>query len=460
MTPGSLLATLCVAASSVAAHGFVLSSPLKACPVPCSQAKLRDNWSVYNSLDRLKFYPLPVLFDTSLYTSLDNPDQTFSIRACSVGNLPEKNATMAEEAPDVLVLKSGVGTQRIATPAACSNKASDAKEKAQLIPWSDGGSNSVGIGAAVSAVRDFIKDNHRCEASTAVFSYYEGVVVGAYAGSKITADSATSSLQIKGPQLLQICGDGRNSEHVLGIAVDTEADFGRMQEAVKSWNEATCVQSGRDGGSSVSEVTLSVYPEGVSGRESLTRRLMPRWLERRADCRTIQVVSGDGCASLASRCGISGNDFTKYNPKADLCATLAVGQYVCCSAGTLPDMTPKPGADGVCATYLVMPNDNCHQIATSHQITVDNLVSFNNKKSKPIPKPHINPSRRPSPFVRRLTLGLYSVGLDGVRWRSGWNPHLSQYRKPAHACSHLQRCMWSHNARDRAAVGRKKHLDT
>ena len=40
---------------------------------------------------------------------------------------------------------------------------------------------------------------------------------------------------------------------------------------------------------------------------------------------TIAVNGGDGCASLAARCGISGNKFMSYNPGLD-CSKLVVDQ--------------------------------------------------------------------------------------------------------------------------------------
>ena len=75
-------------------------------------------------------------------------------------------------------------------------------------------------------------------------------------------------------------------------------------------------------------------------------------LHLHADCKTIAVQSGDGCASLAARCGLSGNTFMSYNPRLD-CSKLVVDQvsdlllsrsaililttqWVCCTLGTLP----------------------------------------------------------------------------------------------------------------------------
>jgi len=94
-------------------------------------------------------------------------------------------------------------------------------------------------------------------------------------------------------------------------------------------------------------------------------------------CSTVAVVSGDSCFSLAGKCGISPADFTTYNPSSTLCSTLQPGQIVCCSAGILPDLTPKPNADGSCATYVVVPGDFCALIASRNGLTVDKLEIYN-----------------------------------------------------------------------------------
>ncbi|VBB80335.1 Putative Glycoside Hydrolase Family 18 [Podospora comata] len=94
-------------------------------------------------------------------------------------------------------------------------------------------------------------------------------------------------------------------------------------------------------------------------------------------CKTRQVVLGDDCGSLANKCGISGDDFTKANPQSSLCSTLAEGQHVCCSQGKLPDLRPKKGADGYCAVYKTKRDDNCAKIAASNMLTVTELENFN-----------------------------------------------------------------------------------
>jgi hypothetical protein len=91
---------------------------------------------------------------------------------------------------------------------------------------------------------------------------------------------------------------------------------------------------------------------GIAFYGNSTGILRFRGLTRRAECRMIRVDNGDGCASLAARCGISGLDFMKFSPKpSNLCSILVKGMPVCCSAGDLPDIKPKLDADGTCAKH-------------------------------------------------------------------------------------------------------------
>nr|XP_036590015.1 glycoside hydrolase family 18 protein [Colletotrichum truncatum]KAF6802020.1 glycoside hydrolase family 18 protein [Colletotrichum truncatum] len=165
----------------------------------------------------------------------------------------------------------------------------------------------------------------------------------------------------------------------MGIATNTDGDFTGVQNALKGWNEAECVpvvaRTDKE-----RKIELSVYTENTETtlRARLTSLLS---LGRRADCRTIQVNSGDGCGSLAKRCGISGPNFEKYNKKTNLCSTLQVGQHVCCSSGSLPNLVPKPQPNGICANIRVGNGDFCAKIAAAHQLTVKQVENFNLKKT-------------------------------------------------------------------------------
>ena len=116
----------------------------------------------------------------------------------------------------------------------------------------------------------------------------------------------------------------------------------------------------------------------ISNSTTQPTELVHRHVHRRGnDCTTVQVASGDSCASLATKCGISAAQFTKYNPSSSLCATLTPGQHVCCSAGTLPDVSPKPKADGSCATYTVKADDTCSGLAAAYALTSKDIESYN-----------------------------------------------------------------------------------
>ncbi|KAK0662496.1 family 18 putative glycoside hydrolase [Cercophora samala] len=94
-------------------------------------------------------------------------------------------------------------------------------------------------------------------------------------------------------------------------------------------------------------------------------------------CSTTQVVAGDSCASLATRCGITGANFMTYNPAPNLCSTLQVGQIVCCSEGSLPDPNPQPNPDGTCQTEKVVSGDGCWALADRCGITQERLLLLN-----------------------------------------------------------------------------------
>lgn len=164
-----------------------------------------------------------------------------------------------------------------------------------------------------------------------------------------------------------------------------------MQGALKSWSNTRCLSFEDD---KIEEYFWPRLPHRsfphcwdqqhtranfTAGANSTSGNLFKRRLSLlpRADCRSIQVVAGDSCASLATRCNIPGPDITKYNTAPNFCATLQPGQHICCSAGTLPDFTPKPNPDGSCATATVNADDTCFGIASANGLTVDQLNDFN-----------------------------------------------------------------------------------
>lgn len=115
-----------------------------------------------------------------------------------------------------------------------------------------------------------------------------------------------------------------------------------------------------------------------------TAGALPGWADPlfpRADCKIEKVQDRDSCGSLAERCGIPGEEFAKYNPSPDLCSTLTPGELVCCSSGTIPDITPKPEPNGTCASHVVEKDETCSSIAAANGLTISNITDFNKEKT-------------------------------------------------------------------------------
>lgn len=186
------------------------------------------------------------------------------------------------------------------------------------------------------------------------------------------------------------CEPGYTSEHMFGFFATSNRTFAPIQQAIRSWSNGTCLMFPHSkkfqskAALTSSLITTSGSNATYSGINSTTNstnsiRAVTRFNHVKINCKTTQVQSGDSCGSLAKKCDISGNDFTKYNSDKDLCSNLAPGQHVCCSKGIMPDFKPKPNEDGSCKSYYVIPNDNCANIAAANSITTDELEKFNDK---------------------------------------------------------------------------------
>ncbi|POR37746.1 Uncharacterized protein TPAR_02064 [Tolypocladium paradoxum] len=189
-----------------------------------------------------------------------------------------------------------------------------------------------------------------------------------------------------GIQSLEVCDANSTAAFTVGLFAASLQDFAVAQEALSKWSDGSCLD-GLEPSHDKLDVCVLV-PFISDGNNTTTGNSTNTWstsspssIKGRGTCRAIEVVSGDSCASLASRCGISGNDFTEFNPNPKLCSTLAVKKHVCCSAGTLPDFEPRPSADGTCFAYTVRAGDGCWSIADSHYLKTDDLAKFNDKKT-------------------------------------------------------------------------------
>ncbi|KAI0538565.1 hypothetical protein GGR58DRAFT_512988 [Xylaria digitata] len=325
---------------------------LDGCPKPCSPADPDPStWTHIHHHNELLRCQAPILFDFNVHS---NSIETF--RACTVSDLGSNAArrslkrtskcqhrelAISRKAKDLEATKKG----------ALSSSFCGASQSSMITAVSVGPigmlSSSAESATAMGFLGDHLKSVTLC-GQTLLFSKYGTAIVGLYASADIQTNAlATDVLDpikphvLKGSEVVQACDSNPHNPYTFGrFAVDSFKGLARAQRAFKRWRSL---------------------------------------LEQRADCTAIQVVSGDSCASLSSRCGIGGNDFVKYNPKDNLCATLMPKQWVCCSTGSLPDKTPQPQADGTCATHTVAPNDGCWAIADNYGIKESDIERYNNK---------------------------------------------------------------------------------
>jgi chitinase len=94
-----------------------------------------------------------------------------------------------------------------------------------------------------------------------------------------------------------------------------------------------------------------------------------------ATCTYITQTSGEYCADLATKCGITLTQLYSYNPTLGTsCQGLIAGQKVCCTSGGL---APSQNSNGTCASYTVIQNDSCSSIGANNGLTNTQIENFN-----------------------------------------------------------------------------------
>ncbi|KAJ5888257.1 glycoside hydrolase [Penicillium taxi] len=228
-----------------------------------------------------------------------------------------------------------------------------------------------------------------------LFGYSNQVAAGIYLGESLqqaaNVESAIQELQNflsaskYSAGAIQYCGASANT--TIGIAVDLNGDIPTVQEYVKTWHKGGCLSSFDSKTFVGTSLTFQVGANQANGTIS-TRSRISRGLhghhashthKRRTDtCSYVQVVSGDSCSSLVTECGITFTEFYDYNTASDLCSTLTVGQYVCCSSGSLPDLALSAYLNGTCYTYSVQSGDSCSSLASTYSLTEAEIETYNN----------------------------------------------------------------------------------
>jgi hypothetical protein len=355
------------------------------CPILCSEAGPDPaDWTQIHDQDDLVKCQESLLFDFVVQNDII---ETF--RACVVAG--------AAPSPPKAVRRRDVSpitpTLEMIEEAIASSESCGAKEFPITADFSIGPvgvlSSPADAAAAVDSLAQHLQSIKPC-GQTIMFFKARSTVVALYVSADIrTGDAVAAILEelrsdvARGSQVIQTCDSDPLNPYTLGLfAVDDLEGLAEAQEAVKTWANGDCVSASSFSSRSIVEMNvlgasqpLTTNPAANSSTSSLTTSS----LESRAVCKAIQVVSGDSCASLVTRCGITSANLLAYNTKANFCATLAVKQWVCCSSGTLPVTTPQPQADGTCATYTIGSGDGCWAIGDAHEITTADIETFNKK---------------------------------------------------------------------------------
>lgn len=346
--------------------GETFKSP---CPRSCLEAgpNPRD-CDVYATKSQLQMCQQPVLFDFNIHSPLaGNPEY---IRACTVWGADFDNPS--------LFIQSHQGSIE-------TLEATLASWGEPLTPDLDDGI-SANAASSIRSATQYLEARPGEDQKTIFFASTGASIVGVYVGKGLLNEEVAD--QVLGPFMshvlseglgdataIQLCGHGRSVHQTFGVIAST--DISKVQDGILRWTNASCVEEPTE--SVKLDVQLRVQsPQSLSFPSNATRPVIRgrSHLAKRAECDTIKVEPGNGCYVLAERCGISLNDFTKWNP--DLCANpLMPEEEVCCSAGDLPDRRPKKNSDGSCAVYESDMDDNCSKIAAMHGLTADGLEDFN-----------------------------------------------------------------------------------
>ncbi|KAG9497548.1 hypothetical protein J7337_010409 [Fusarium musae] len=237
---------------------------------------------------------------------LDDPETIVKIRACTATNTAKSSTKQIQEAP------AAVGVSILSAQSA----------------WWSPPVEKQHVSASIEKIQArALSIDTSSDQGNIFFSYLNGTVVGIYTGALVDVDSTISALSVAASSslelteasrnIIQVCGGNRTSDYTIGLVSSSDGNLVFVQRAVKSWAKASCAAiSGASGTKDIDHLDITTrllgYPSSHSKRHS-----------------------------------------HPHSSNKKLCSTLMEGQVVCCSSGSLPDIRPKPKANGECATHDV-----------------------------------------------------------------------------------------------------------
>ncbi|KAL4745304.1 hypothetical protein BDW72DRAFT_211523 [Aspergillus terricola var. indicus] len=344
-----------------------------ACPVACNIAGPNpSNWSAYHNFEQVQSCKKTIFYDLSLYDDVDDPDTLHRLYACT---------------------SHGADWSSLPQPEVRTATVASVNSTYELGWWADGALAATDIRSVSKQMRRYLKSEHAdTKEKTFMYARSGAASIGLYIGDGLQNDGvgafALQALEDSirnmtvqtGTVAMQLCNPNANNVHTFGFIASSNTTFASVQNAMRTWYEGDCLTFNDTTAITGPAVLTTPMKSIATASKSVIPSSSPTPRARlaiRAECTTTQVEGGDSCAALADRCGISGADFTEYNPGDDFCATLKPGQHVCCSEGTLPDFSPDPNEDGSCFTYTIQTDDNCADLAAQYSLDQEDLEEFN-----------------------------------------------------------------------------------
>ncbi len=373
------------------------------CPVPCSESGPDPgNWTVYHSFDRINYCDSPMVLSFSVYNSLDDAKAPVSFRVCTTTESNGSGDSSSQASPAETAstnTKSASITKRTAWDNSSSTPNMDLFVTPQAL-WSNGPSaeyKPAEVSSLASRFGKFLTDFQRnFSTGSSLFFLHDPTTstsLGLYTGTGVPASPLVQLLSefisghgYSGNLAIQGCSSkllnethgslnrtmsGTTVSAAAGIIAASGADsLAQVQQGLRTWANSSCIEA-VDQDSAILSASLQIM---AVDRNLARRGSLPA---KRGTCRTVTVKQGDLCGDLASRCGISLQDFISYNPQKNLCTNLKVPQLVCCSTGPLP--IPTADSAGNCNAHEVGPGESCWKIVEDNYnfFTVQDLEDFN-----------------------------------------------------------------------------------
>ncbi|RAO73094.1 uncharacterized protein BHQ10_009106 [Talaromyces amestolkiae] len=355
------------------------------CPGSCGSLGVDPSaWPAYHSIESLLGRcDETLLLDFSLYTAVDGSDGRVSIRSCT-SDLSNSSSSSTSTSSSSSSCPSYNATTTETTIAALE------------LTWDTTTYGEATTSGALDALNQLLAYENQASSpckETIAFAHSGSTAVGVYIGSALSQqdmlapllDAVTERIESEGVTdslAVQLCSNNSTARYTMGIMVGS--DLLAVQKAVQTWRGSDCLTSLSQSisGANVTFSFPKTHSNSSSSSATTGRNSTASWsirshgevLGKRSTCTTIQVVAGDNSTTLASECGITTTQLAEYNTNT----AWTVGQYVCCSSGTLQVNTLEEQADGYCASYLVKKNDTCSALAAEYGITVADIDSYNN----------------------------------------------------------------------------------